>query len=205
MPKPSQRNELSLRQQIADEAARLMLDQGIRDFGLAKRKASERFGQPDRGALPRNTEIEAALSERSQLFDGAEHQKRLQAARERALKIMRWFYAHSPRAVGGVVSGALSPHDAIEIHLFTDAPEDIAWALHDRGVPYRDRVRRFRRYDKSTDSVPLFSFAEDGVLIELLAFPEDGVRQAPLSAIDGKPMRRVSAKKLSQLSARANA
>lgn len=199
MPKPSQRSEQGLRQQIADEAARLMLDQGIRDFGLAKRKASERFGQPDRAVLPRNSEIEAALSERSSLFDGLEYARRLSAARELALAVMGWFEHMSPRAAGGIVSGALSPHDPIELHLFTDAPEDIAWNLHGRSVPYRDRARKYRRHDRGTDTVPLFSFAIDGALVELIAFPEAGVRQAPLSAVDGKPMRRLSANKLARL------
>lgn len=176
-----------------------MIDQGIRDFALAKRKASERFGQPDGSVLPRNAEIEAALTERSSLFDGSQHAQRLSAARELALVVMGWFEHMSPRAAGGVVSGALSPHDSLEIHLFTDAPEDVAWNLHDRGVPYRDRVRRFRRHDKTVDTVPLFSFAVEGALVELVTFPEDGVRQAPLSNVDGKPMRRVSAKKLARL------
>ena len=33
-----------LRRAVADEAARLMIEHGLDDFGTAKRKAAERFG-----------------------------------------------------------------------------------------------------------------------------------------------------------------
>ena len=39
-----------LREQLAEEAARLIHDHGIQDYGLAKRKAAERFGVRAAGA-----------------------------------------------------------------------------------------------------------------------------------------------------------
>ena len=42
----------TLRQAIAQEAARLMVERGIHDFLLAKRKAAERFGVTDIGVWP---------------------------------------------------------------------------------------------------------------------------------------------------------
>jgi DNA-binding NtrC family response regulator len=60
MKKLPQRAE-NLRRALAQEAARIMSEHGIRDFLTAKRKAAERFGVVDGAVLPRNTEIEDAL------------------------------------------------------------------------------------------------------------------------------------------------
>ena len=50
----------NLRLQIAQEAARIIAEQGIEDYLQAKRKAAERFGACDKAVLPKNAEIEAA-------------------------------------------------------------------------------------------------------------------------------------------------
>lgn len=47
MPKRSARSDL-LRRALAQEAARIMAEQGISDFLLAKRKAAQRMGVTDR-------------------------------------------------------------------------------------------------------------------------------------------------------------
>ena len=41
----------NLRRALAQEAARIMAEHGIRDFLVAKRKAAERFGVTDGAAL----------------------------------------------------------------------------------------------------------------------------------------------------------
>ena len=69
MKNPAPRSE-NLRRALAQEAARVMIEQGIRDFLFAKRKAAERFGVTDSAVLPKNTEIEAALREHQRLFGG---------------------------------------------------------------------------------------------------------------------------------------
>jgi hypothetical protein len=45
----------NLRRALAQEAARIMAEHGIRDFLTAKRKAADRFGVTDGNVLPRNT------------------------------------------------------------------------------------------------------------------------------------------------------
>ena len=40
-----------LRKALAQEAARIMSEQGIDDYGLAKRKAAERFGATSPGLV----------------------------------------------------------------------------------------------------------------------------------------------------------
>ena len=51
--------QTDMRARIAAAAARLMAEDGIDDFALAKRKAARQLGASDTESLPRNDEIEA--------------------------------------------------------------------------------------------------------------------------------------------------
>src|SRR5690606_40456469 len=52
---------------LAQEAARIIVEQGIQDYRAAKIKAAERLGMSARGVLPGNSEIERAVGEHLQL------------------------------------------------------------------------------------------------------------------------------------------
>jgi hypothetical protein len=81
----------NLRRALAQEAARIMAEHGIRDFLIAKRKAAERFGVTDGTALlPKNSEIESALAEYQRLFGGPSHLLSLHAQRRAALSAMHY-------------------------------------------------------------------------------------------------------------------
>src|SRR5580658_4301662 len=93
----------NLRRALAQEAARIMAEHGIRDFFVAKRKAAERFGVTDGAVLPKNTEIESALGEYQRLFGGDSHTESLHAQRAAALHAMRQLSGFGPRLVGSVL------------------------------------------------------------------------------------------------------
>ena len=191
--------DFSVRQQVADEAARLIMDQGIKDYRLAKSKAAERLGVEDRGALPSNAEIEAQLNERLRVFNAAEHSSRVERFRRLALETMALFDRFSPRAAGAVVSGALSETAALELHLFADAAEEVALALEERKIPYDQGARKFRIQGRTAREFPAFHFVADDVPVDLVTFPIDGVRQAPICPVNRRPMKRLSYEKLKAL------
>ncbi len=181
-----------LRERIAHEAARIMHEQGIRDYGLAKRKAAERLGVPDGCGLPRNAEIEAALAAYRRLFDG-EHAARLRRLRRTALEAMRLLSAFEPRLVGSVLSGTAGAHSDINLHLFADTPEAVALFLAARHIPYEECERRLRpSAGHDPRGYPAFRFVTGEFTVELTVFPVDGLRQAPCSPVDGRPMRRAA-------------
>ncbi len=185
------------RQLLAQEAARLIVDQGIRDYRVAKIKAAERLGFNTRGSLPGNTEIELAVSEHLMLFGQDEHANFLRRLREAAISAMEMLAAYTPRLVGPVLNGTADDHSAVNLHLFADSPEVVAMELHDRGVSYRPFERRLRphRNRKSTaDTYAAFEFQHEHAAVEATVFPVDGIRQAPISPIDGRPMRRADLK-----------
>jgi hypothetical protein len=179
-----------LRTRVAEEAARIMREQGVRDFLLAKRKAADRLGVVDRNALPANQEISAALAAQQRLFGGSEHEDNLRSLREVALRAMSLLERFHPRLVGPVLAGTATAHADVSLHVFAATPEDIAFLLIERGVRYRTGDRRVRLANGEHASYPSFEFESGEVAIEATVFPEHGLREAPLCPISGGPMRR---------------
>ena len=126
--RPNPRAEL-MRLAVAEEAARIMGEQGVDDFLQAKRKAAERLGVTDASILPRNTEIEAALVARKRLFSAERHEAELAVLRRSALEAMRLMADFHPRLVGPVLAGTASAHSEINLHLFSDSAEAVSLRL----------------------------------------------------------------------------
>jgi len=189
----------NLRRALAQEAARIMAEHGIHDFLTAKRKAAERLGVADASALPRNIEIEQALIEYQRLFDPNGHELTLEAQRRAALHAMHWLSQFEPRLVGAVLSGTATEHAEIQLHLFADRPEYVALKLMDRGIAHEITERRFRLDAERTKAFPGLRFAVDNRPVEATVFPLDGIRQAPVSPVDGRPMRRADADEIQGL------
>jgi hypothetical protein len=189
----------ALRERLAQAAARLMIEHGIKDFGLAKRKAAERLGVRDKGALPSNAQIEASLAERQRIFEPQVHEQRLERLRRIALSVMDQLQAFQPRLVGSVLTGTATTNSSIELHAFSDSPETVAAALEEHRVSLRDCQRRYRYNSQRIALVPGYRFVRDGAEVVVLTFPENGVREAPLSPVDQRPMRRAGRGEVSGL------
>jgi hypothetical protein len=189
--RPNPRADM-LRQAVADEAARIMREQGVDDFLLAKRKAADRLGVTDASILPRNKEIEAALMAHQRLFAADRHEADLAAMRRSALEAMRLMSDFQPRLVGPVLTGTASAHSEINLHLFTESPEAVSIRLEERGVPHEVLERRLRYERDRTVTYPALRFVAGRQTVDAVVFPLDGIRQAPCSPVDGKPMRRAS-------------
>src|ERR1700722_3522251 len=120
----------NLRRALAQEAARIMAEHGIRDFRIAKRKAAERLGVVDGSALlPKNSEIESALAEYQRLFGGESHLSALLAQRRAALSALRYLREFEPRLVGPVLSGTATQHSQVQLHLFAERAESVTLKL----------------------------------------------------------------------------
>ena len=196
--RPNPRADL-MRLAVAEEAARIMREQGVDDFLQAKRKAADRLGVTDASILPRNTEIEAALVAHQRLFAADRHEADLAAMRSSALEAMRLMADFQPRLVGPVLTGTASAHSEINLHLFSDSPEAVSIRLEERGVPHEVLERRLRYERDRTVSYPALRFVAGRQTVDAVVFPLDGIRQAPCSPVDGKPMRRASAAEVEAL------
>lgn len=182
-----------MRRLLANEAARLIAEDGIGDYLQAKRKAALRFGVSERdGGFPNNQEIEAALAEYQRLFHAERHPQELRELRVAARQAMLLFNDYAPRLVGPVLNGNASKHSGVQLHLFADAPERVVMHLFDRDIPFETTDRRFRQTSGQVQEFPAYRFIAGDITIELVVFPADAIRQSPASPVDGKPMRRAN-------------
>ncbi len=182
------------RQLLAQEAARIICEQGIQDYRLAKNKAAERLGLRARGSLPGNPEIEQAVSEHLKLFGRESHHDLLHALRSAAIAAMDMLAAFTPRLVGPVLHGTAGHTSAVNLHVFSDSPEQVALTLAESRIAYRPFERRVKSRRNESRAHAAFRFAFCDASIEATVFPYNGIRQAPISPIDGKPMRRADAR-----------
>ena len=175
---------------LAQESARLISDHGIEDYRSAKLKAAENLGLSKYGALPNNIEIEHALAERNRIFGGTYHADLLAGLRDAALSVMYDLQLFGPRLVGPVLSGNITEHSAIHLHLFSDASESIGMRLLDQGIRHSATLRKYRLRRNHVEEFPGYRFFSNEYEVEATVFPERRKGHPPLSPVDGRPMRR---------------
>ena len=187
------------RHRLANEAARLMAEGGIRDFHQAKLKAAARLGIHDDASLPRNREIEDALREYQRLFLGDRQADALRVRRESALQALEFFAAFDPRLVGPVLEGTADERSPVALQLHTDDADAVPRFLREHRIPAEARSRRVRLDRDRAGEMPVWVFTADDLAFDLTVLPADALRQAPLSGIDERPMRRAGAAQLREL------
>lgn len=189
---------------LAQTAAQLMREQGIRDFRIAKTKAAERVGLDVRHTvLPRNSEIETAMAEHQRLFGGDAAAARLRTLRAAALEAMALFSRFRPRLVGDVLNGLVTADTDVQLHVFAETSESFDLFMQEQGIPFELVERRFRYGRSDYHYRPAFRFVAGGVGFEAVVFPATGIRQAPDSLVDGAPMARAKRVHVEQLMAAA--
>jgi len=202
VPKKQANGDDRARLMLAQEAARIIVEQGVRDYRAAKHKAAERLGMSARGSLPRNAEVELAVSEHLQLFGRASHAITLDEMRRSALNAMELLDTFTPRLVGPVLNGTADENSAVNLHVFSDSPEAVAVRLDELGISYGSYERRLKSHrgrGATPDTFAGYRFDHGDVVVEATVFPVDGIRQAPISPIDGKPMKRANRKAVQAL------
>ncbi|TWT20250.1 hypothetical protein FQY83_10970 [Luteimonas marina] len=187
------------RRRLAHEAAKLMAEGGIRDFHQAKLKAADRLGFHDDASLPRNREIEDALREYQRLFLGDSHAHGLRARREAALRALEFFARFDARLVGPVLDGTADARSPVALQLYSDDADAVARFLEEGGIPAESRSRRLRLDRMREGEFPVWMFSAEELTFDLTVLPAIALRQAPLSSVDEKPMRRASAAQLRQM------
>lgn len=187
------------RYRIAHEAARLIAESGIRDFHQAKLKAAQRLGIHDDASLPRNREIEEALREYQRLFQGDAQISAVRQRRDAAVRALEFFARFDARLVGPVLDGTADANAPVQLQLYTDDAKAVACLLNDQRIPAEIRSRRLRLDRERTLDCPVWLFSGEDLSFDLTVLPHSALRQAPLSNIDEKPMRRASLGQLQAL------
>jgi hypothetical protein len=183
---------------IAIEAARIMYDEGVKQYFTAKRIAARRvlgkqgakearFRPQD---LPSNGEIRDALLSLAELSEGPDREVSLFVMRVCALQVMTVMHAFAPRLIGSVASGHIRRGSDIDIQLFTDEPDGPELVAAERGWPStleRVTIRKANELREYTHLHVELQFA-----IEFTIYPRNELRHRPRSSTDGKPIDRKS-------------
>jgi len=187
-----------MRARIAAAAARLMAEDGIGDFALAKRKAARGLGAADREALPGNDEIEAELRAYLALYQADEHPARIAELRRLALDAMRELERFNPYLTGPVLAGTAGPYAAIELQLFPESSKEIELYLIDRNLQYDATDARRYSGDRAR-AAAVITLDWQGVPLRLSVFDPRDERSALKTTLAGRVTVRAGIAEVSAL------
>lgn len=187
-PRPS----ASARASIASAAARLMAEDGITDYHLAKRKAARQLGLTEHVALPDNAEVEAELRAYRTLYQGEEHAEMLAAMRHSALDLLELLADFNPYLTGSVLDGTAGEHSRIDILLFADSAKEVEIFLLNRGIDIEHVEPRNERVEA------VLVVETDTVDANLVIMPPH-LERVSLKHRDGRPRERIKADALQAL------
>jgi hypothetical protein len=187
-----------MRARIAAAAARLMAEDGIDDFALAKRKAARQLGAADTEALPANLEVEAELRAYRALYQAEEHTERIAALRRVALEAMRALERFSPYLTGPVLTGLAGPYAAIDLQLFPESAKDVELFLLERNLAFDTAEGRRYSGDRAR-AVSVFKLDWRGAPLRLQVFDHRDERLALKTSQAGRVVERAGIAEVSQL------
>jgi hypothetical protein len=187
-----------MRQRIAAAAARMMAEDGIEDFALAKRKAARQLGAGDTQVLPGNDEIEAELRSYQALYQGEEQRERLAQLRRVALTAMQALSQFRPYLTGAVLKGTAGRYAGIELQLFTDDCKAVELYLLNRDIPYESSAQRHYAGDQAR-AVSVLQVDWEDTPVNLAVYSTNDERSALKTSSAGKPMERAGMDAVSAL------
>jgi hypothetical protein len=182
-----------LRRSIASAAARLMAEEGLTDYGAAKRKAARSLGAAEGEALPTNEEIETELRAWQSLYQEDEQLERVHDLRTTGLEVMQLLAEFHPYLTGGALDGTAGRYSAVEIELFADSSKDVEIALLSHGISYD--IMDNRR--AGVDAQLRLDWNDFPVLIAI--FPPVAERQQAKNPHGGRGRNRVRAEAVIEL------
>ena len=156
------------RRAIASQAARLMAEDGIADYGFAKRKAARSLGFGDHEALPTNDEVQAELRLYQSLYQDEEQPERLRELRQVALEVMQLMEDFRPSLTGAVLDGTAGRYAQVEIDLFADSAKDVEIFLLSRNLNYESSTPRRQGPDVAEAQLHL---DWEGIPVQLAVYP----------------------------------
>ena len=193
-----------MRARIAAAAARLMAEDGIDNFALAKRKAARQLGTSETQSLPRNDEIEAELRAYRALYQADEHPQLINELRRSALDAMRALERFSPYLTGPVLKGIAGPYAEIELQLFPDSTKDVEIFLLDQNIAFSTQEGRRYSGDQSR-AVSLISLLWQGAPVRLAILDPRDERLSLKTSVAGRAIERAGITEVSAILSRRSA
>lgn len=189
MPKEQKSKHQHMRVRIAAVAARIMAEDGIEDFAMAKRKAARQLGASDTQSLPNNDEIEAELRLYQSLYHGDEQRERVRFLRSQALAAMEQLADFKPYLTGPVLKGTAGRYADIDLQVFADSGKDLEIFLLNRNIPYQTAALRHYSGDQER-AVSVLSMDWKGTPVRVAVYRADDERRSVKTSPWGRPRER---------------
>ena len=170
MTRPAVPHRSNLRREIAALAARMIAEDGISDYGFAKRKAARQLGAVNADELPNNAEIEAEVRTYLSVFQDEEHLERQMVMRLAAVEIMRELQPFRPYLTGAVLDGTAGRYSEIEIDLFPESAKEVEIFFLNNSVTYEHREPR-RNQPDAPEAILVFDW--DDIPVKLRIYSPD--------------------------------
>ena len=192
-------NSDHIRQLIAQQAARMMAEDGINDFAYAKKKAGKQLGVSEASVMPTNAEIEDEIRLYHEIYNADEQPLELAKLRQAALMTMQLFERFNPHLTGSVLDGSAGKFSQTNIHLFADSAKDVEMFLLNQQIPFESSEKSYRVSDKPSKdkkekvrkTVPVFTLETELGLQKLSVFDVDDMRVATKRTVDGTNAERL--------------
>ncbi len=178
MARDSANRQHHLRQLVAQQAARMMAEEGISDYAFAKRKAARQLGMEDAHCLPGNAEIETELRLHQEIYNSEEHSTYLRQLRQDALAAMQLLSRFDPHLTGAVLDGTAGRHAETDVHLFADSDKDVEIFLLSNKIPYLTGERS-HHFGGERRKIPVLTLEGPSGPIRLSIFAPDEIRSQP--------------------------
>ena len=170
MPRHAVPHSSNLRREIAALAARMIAEDGISDYGFAKRKAARQLGAVNADELPNNAEIEAEVRTYLSVFQDEEHLERQMVMCLAAVEIMRELQPFRPYLTGAVLDGTAGRYSEIEIDLFPESAKEVEIFFLNNSVTYEHREPR-RNQPDAPEAILVFDW--DDIPVKLRIYSPD--------------------------------
>ena len=200
-------NQDHIRQMIAQQAARMMAEDGINDFAYAKKKAGKQLGVSEASVLPTNAEIEEEIRLYHEIYNADEQPLELEKLRKAALITMQLFERFNPHLTGSVLDGTAGKFAQTNIHLFADSAKEVEMFLLNMQIPFEGSEKSYRlsdkpskdKKDKVRKTVPVFILETELGVQKLSVFDVDDLRIATKRTVDGSNAERADISDLQAL------
>ncbi len=180
---------------IASEAVDIIITKGA-SFEAAKLEACKKLNISANRKIPKDSEIEALLIDRSELFSytSIKSKASLKKVHETTIKAMELFSKFHPKATGAVLTDIFHQNSSIELHLFADTIEEVERLLIDHSIPFELIDKKYKVSKGSWDTFYIVSFFAGEHHIKPVIFLNDSPYKNIISNESETPLKRVSLK-----------
>ena len=121
---------------VANLAAQLIMEEGIKDYLFAKKKAAKSLGLNENVSLPTNSQIDKAIDDFNKIFNPNIDIEFLQQFKTQALEVMNIFKNFKPHLMNQLSQGIIPKFPEIKINLFADNLKDLEYVLLNSELSY---------------------------------------------------------------------